>query len=96
MGFQHHVAVTMGVAQRPVQFVAFQQVAVDTHLDPAAGAQAGQGAEDGGIVPAVGFALEFFEHAFQGGAHPAAVVAVDERQHLLLGLGQRSDIVAEQ
>ena len=86
----------MGVAQRPFQLVLFQQIAVGANLYLAASAQVGQSAKHGGVVPPVGFALEFLQQIFQRGTHATPIVALDERQQLLLGLGQGGGVVAEQ
>ena len=93
---QHQVGEALGVAQRPGQRLAFQNVGVLAHLDLAPGAEPGQRALDGGQVPAVGLALEAVGQPLHGRAQPAPVVALHEGQHLALGLAGGGGFAVQQ
>ena len=93
--FQHHVAVAVSVTQGALQLAVLQDVPVETNFHLATGTQVGQGAENRGVIPAVGFAFELFQQALEGGADTAPIVALNERQHFLLGFRQGRGVVTE-
>lgn len=59
----------MGVEQGTLELGVFEQIAVRAHLHLGARAEQREVAEDGGVVPPVGLALEPLQDALEGGAH---------------------------